>query len=234
MVKRGRKRASSSWIQRRRSKRAKPTSKYFRSAIKRTVNRLTETKCKWLEINEVDVTTSTGAKFYDPMQVVRGDSRDQRDGNEIRPSGLHIKGYFHNNGDETDFVRLVVFKAKTQANFGTAIDCFETNAGDAQAPADINGAKLIYYPLAKSKMSILKDKVFKLGPKTNQSNGHHVRHFNIWIPLKGKLLYEGNTNGADNVFPRYHIAVFHAEADEEQISETVELNFLSRFYFKDM
>lgn len=234
MPRRGTKRSATSWIKRRRAKRAKTSSRYFKNQIKRTVNRLTETKQKWIQITEDTLTTTVGAKFFDPMQISRGDQRDNRDGNEIRPTGLHVKGYFHNNNDESTYLRMVVFKAKTQANFGTATDCFDDPNGDATAPNVIVGSRLLYYPLAKTKMTVMKDKLIKLGPYTSATNGQHTKFINMWIPLKGKVLFEGGTSGADNAFPRYHIAFFFAEADEDQIGDTVEINLLSRFFYKDM
>ena len=163
------------------------------AAIKRTVNRMTETKVKWLVTQEHQLTTNTTCTVWDPMMVVRGDASDQRDGNIIRPVGMHGRGFFHNNGDKAQYLRIVIFKAKTQNNFANSIDVFDSANGDAQSPYDIDGARCIYYPLAKSKMHVLKDKVIKLGPKTQYSNGAHTKSFNFWVPLKGKIRYEANS-----------------------------------------
>lgn len=228
-----RKRLGSSKMKYRKRTKAK-ASPAVRAAIRRTVNRMSETKQNWLSINESSLTTTHGAVFYDPMQVNRGNDRDDRQGIQISPTGIHLKGFLHNNGGETDFVRIIIFRAKVQTNFGTAIECFDNADGNPVDPSVINDGRLMYYPLSKNKMTVLWDRVFKVGPKTTATNGQHVQFFNQWIPLRGKVRFDGLNDGNDNAYPRYHIAFFHTEADQENIGETMEVSFLSRFFYKDM
>lgn len=205
-----------------------------RSEAKKVFNRNTETKCKWLDIDEASFTTLTQFYPYDPLQIVQGDGSYQRDGTEIRLQGMHLKGILHNNGTETNYVRMIVYRTDLDSNLGTSVGFFNTPHDDVDTPATVTGLNQMYYPLDKTvAQKVYIDKVYKLSATTS-TDGTHTRFFNHFIKLHNlKIKYQHNSTGAEACFPRLHVVFLTADADDDTVSQIIEGSCLVRTWYKD-
>ena len=217
---------------RKRAKKARraPSTKYIRNAVLR----LSESKCRQIHNNEFSLSSLNQGNWFDPMNIAVGTGSQERVGNTITATGLHLKGYLHNNAtSDIQYVRMLIYKGKNNDNFDNTSSFFEDGDGKPIPTTDLAGSRVIYHPIAKNKVTVLKDKVFKVG--TGNGTADRTRFFNMWIPLKNqKIRFEGDSSNQPSKYPRYHICFFTAESDEDIVgAQTVEISFVSRFYYKD-
>ncbi|CAN0135924.1 unnamed protein product, partial [Heterosigma akashiwo] len=162
--------------------------------------------------------------------VTEGTGKEERIGTEIMPTGLHIKGVVNNNGASPNFVRIIVVKSNTRQNV-TSGDFFAANTGVGQKITAINGLERMYWPIHKTVHNVLYDRVLRL-----EKNGDFGKSklFNKFIKLKGKIKFDGNCTGAEQLTPRYHIVYMTAESeDDTSTGQNVEVSAMHRFFYKD-
>lgn len=203
--------------------------------VKAIVNRTAEKKIKSGTWDETALSTLSQGSFYDPMAIEQGVGRYQRIGDQVRLQGLHIKGVVRNNGSNANYVKMIVFYAKDQANMSSAEDIFEQPSGDGATFSSVTGLNTIYTAFNKSLITVISSKVFKLSA-ADAVDGSDTRLFSKFIKLKDRLVrYEFSGTGANNCSPRLHIGWWAAESpDDTTTGQTVELSGLFRLFYTDV
>lgn len=201
-----------------------------RRTAKSVIMRLAETKAHWQHANEVNLNTFTGHVAYDPLAPAEGSGNEERIGTEIMPTGLHIRGVLHNNGNKANYVRIVVVRSTTRQNVGAG-DFFSSATGNGQDITAVTGVDKMYWPIHQKAHKVLYDRVIKLEQVAETGN---TQTFQKWIKMSGKVRFDGNSTGVESVTPRYHIVYMASQAaDDTVLGENVELSALHRFFYKD-
>lgn len=200
------------------------------AAAKRVLMKTSETKANWVHINEQNLNTITGYLAYDPLVITEGTGKEERVGTEIIPTGLHVRGICNNNGSSPNFVRILILRSNTRQQVNTG-DFFGSSTGVGLDISAVNGLDRMYWPIHKATHTVLYDKVIRLEKSTEVGKS---RQFNKWIKLGGKIKFDGNGTGSENLFPRYHIVYMSAESDDDtSTGQNVEVSVLHRFFYKD-
>lgn len=197
-----------------------------------------EKKKKINYVDEVNVNTVSQGQFYDMLYIGQGTDSQTRIGDEIKASGLHIKGVLRNNSTTTtNYVRMVVFWSKDTTNYTSSSDLFQLNAGTSAdfTNANVAGLNSIYMPLNKAQITPIYDKVFRLGMTTSDDGGDTI-FFNKFLKLHNRRIkYEGSAVGATNLAPRLHLGIWASEApDDTGAGTNVELSCIHTLYFTDV
>lgn len=201
-----------------------------RQTAKNVIMRLAETKAHWGHANEANLNTSTGYLAYDPLTPPEGAGAEQRNGTEIQPTGLHIRGVLHNNGNKSNYVRIVVVKSATRQNIASG-DFFANAAGNGVDITAITGLDKMYWPIHQKVHKVLYDRTFFM-EQTDRVGA--TKTFNKFIKLSGKVNFDAGNSGVENVTPRYHIVYLAAQAsDDTVLGENVEVSALHRLFYKD-
>lgn len=221
----------------RRSSKKKISSKQSRAMTtiaKRVLNKNSETKRSWLHFNETALTHVGVASFYDPIAISQGTAVNERVGNEIKLSGFHLRGAFNNNYEGVNYVRMMLFYYKDQADVTTASDFFEASGGSSLTSAASAGLNSIYYPVNKTKVQVMYNKVLKLAAASSDGTAS-TKFFNMFVKLHGrKVRFAGPATGADNVSPRLHLAFWISDAQDDFPSSQVEISAVGSTWYKDI
>lgn len=222
--------------QRRRSNpRAKKNDRHIAKIAKKVLYKNSETKVKMNHINENSFSTNSFGSFYDPMIIEEGTGPDNRIGNNISLSGYQIKGVMSTNATSThQYLRMVLYWSKSRDNYGSSSEFFINSSQNTLTGASIGGLDKMYHPLNKALVTPVFDKVFKIAPY-GSGNSDGTKFFNVFVKLRNrKITYENNQTGADNVSPRLHLAVFTAEAGDDNITTVIEMSAMQRLWYKDI
>ena len=214
---------------------AKPVLSGIRQEVKKQLSKYSETKCKWLPLDETAITTLTQFYAYDPLVITQGLQPDQRIGNEIRLSGFHSRLMFKSNADTNTWVRLALVKTYDETQITSSSYILEDANGAQLRPMDVTGLNLIYHPFDKQRIQVLYQRVIKLAPNTSV-DAKDITMIRRFVKLHNmKIQYEGNNTGSLNVKPRLHMLLMAADAnDDTTLGNTIEVSGISRLWYKDL
>lgn len=217
---------------RRRSRKSSVTPSNVRRIARSVFNKNTETKMHQTHMNETSINTFQQGTFFDPMDIDQGTLSSQRIGNKINLTGFQFKGVLNNNGANTNYLRMIVFFAKDQSNFTGFSNIFASGSTEADF-SSITGLDTMYYPMNKRLISVLHDRVYKLGSSSDLGLSNS-RMFSKFIKLRNTIHYNNTSTGADNVHPRLHVGIWAAESsDDTGTGQNVEVSGLARLWYKD-
>jgi len=191
-----------------------------------------EMKQYWNHTNEVALSTLVQGYNTTGPAITQGTAGNQRLGNIIHLSGLHIKGALNNNSGSESFVRFMIFGY--DVSIGDPLTYLFRNAstGTIVGPSGMFGLDCMYYPLNKIDLHVYHDQVIKIAGSVSGNAGNNARMINKFVKFGGKKLeYKSNSAYAQWAYVTVFIA---ADANDDTSSGTnVELSFLERAYFKD-
>lgn len=218
-----------------RKKTKKSSTALVRSVVRKELNKNVEIKRHYVHNNEVTVSTlSQGTNWYDLTSIDQGVNADERIGMEVMAKGIHLAGHLHNNGSTTNWVRMVVIQQHTQDDISSLSEVFQKSGNTADFSSTV-GMQAMYFPLQKVDFKVLYHRVFKLNPAGTAGLLDESRMFKKFIKLNKKIKFQKDlSEGADLQRPRYWLGCWAAESpDDTGLGESIELSFLSRFYFTD-
>lgn len=154
-------------------------NKYYRgpgkatkSYVKKTINRLSETK--FLYPNN-SITVSTAGTIDSLHNIASGSADDQREGNQVTLKYLKMNCVL-TNGDDNNLFRIVIFRHKR---------------GERPTLADMPLTNDVIM-LDKDRFDVLYDKLFYLKESTNGSTAIPGKiAFNLKMKLKNKVYFDG-------------------------------------------
>ena len=238
--------------QRSRNKKARRPRRSFagrKKFIKSVALSLAETKMKVIPFSNLNLTTSTFSAF-DLNSMDQGDLGSTRDGSQIICRGFHIKGYMFNRSFlEPVMVRMLIIKGKRGVETNvTGSQAMFTDGIEKKSYNDIT-AQALYYPVDKTRFSVLYDKIYKLGvtsdpntlTTTTMYSGVDARSsgqlLNIWINGRDQRLNFTQSDNDTTPDVRYHLVIIPVQYDRTQTvavgGSNVTFNMLGRFYYKD-
>lgn len=151
--------------------------KATKSYVKKTINRLSETKFLYPNNN---LTVSTAGTIDSLHNIAGGSNDDQREGNQVTLKYLKMNCIL-TNGDEDNLFRIVVFRHKAGAR-PTLSDMPLTN--------DV-------IMLDKDRFEVLYDKLFYLKESTNGASAIPGKiPFHIKLKLKNKVYFDNNAGNS--------------------------------------
>lgn len=225
------------------AKRTRPTrvSRPLRSAIntsaRQAVLRLAEKKEYLFQHDEVAVSTiAQGADWTHCTDLASGTARNSK---EVLLQSLRCRGVLHNNANGTNLVRMVVFYAEDEVVPSNIAEYFMSSSSllstVAFGNAAVAGLNAMYQPLNPSKVTVLKDRVFKLAA-VGSTDGAQVVPYDFTIKLRNaKIKYEGNTQGPGNQNRMLYIGLWAAEgADDTGVGTVVEWSGVAHLKYLDI
>lgn len=210
-------------------------NRHIAKIAKSVLMKNTETKSKMIHFNELNLSTTVPGYFYDPMTILEGTGPDERLGNNITLSGYHLKGVLHNNNASlTKYVRMALFYTTDRAQVSTASELFINSSQLPVTGSTIGGLDMVYHPFNKSKVQVLYNKVYKVGPNDG-SNAGNTKFFNMFVKLRNrKIEFEhGQVINTENVSPRLHLGVWIASSDDD-LDGALEMSSIGRLWYKDL
>lgn len=207
-----------------------------KSVVRRELRKNVEMKRHFVNSTEDTVSTlSQGTNWYDLAAIDQGVKAQERIGMEVMAKGIHLAGHLHNNGSTTNWVRMVVIQQHTQDDISSLSEVF-MKGGNTADFSSTTGMQAMYFPLQKTDFKVLYHQVFKLNPAGTAGLLDESRMFRKFIKLNKKISFQKDlSEGTDLQRPRYWLGCWAAESpDDTGLGETIELSFLSRFYFTDM
>lgn len=218
-------------------KRKRPSRRTnVRTIVKRELARNVERKSLFTTMDEISINTLAPTSYYDTIAAIaQGTAYNQRIGNEIIVTGIHLKGIFHNNSaTDTVWVRVALFWYKgTDVALGAGSTIFETTTGGQTDLASLAGTRSMTWPLNKSAVTPLWDTTFKLAAL--EDGAQHTTARNKFIRLHKKVKYEaGSASGLLNQ-PRLCLGMWSSQSDaDDAIGSVVEFSGFTRIYYTDM
>lgn len=207
------------------------TKSYVRKAIAATK----QTCYRTFALDEQNLSTVTQGSFVDPLDIVQGDSINNRHGDTIYVKGIRIRGVLHNNASTINMVRMCLLQTQEDADFTAATDLFESGTSAVDF-SSVTGLNTMYHDFEKQKIKVKWDQVVTLGT-TSDTSGTQVKYFDQYIRFPGrglKIKYIGSSTGANNLFPRLHLGFWAAEApDDTSTGTNVEISMRAMTYFTD-
>lgn len=220
---------------------SKPLRSAITTASRQAVIRLAEHKEYLAQVDEVGVSTIVqGADWSHISDVVSGDR--YRTGKEIHLQSVRCRGVLHNNASGTNLVRMVVGYVEDELTPSNISDYFlsGTTTGGTIAPVSFTnvaaaGLNSMYQPMNKSKITLLYDRVFKLGANASV-DGAQVQPYDFTLSLKSaKIKYEGNSTGAGNQNRMLYIGCWAAEGgDDTGLGTVVEWSGMTQLKYIDI
>lgn len=221
--------------------RATRVSRPLRSAIntsaRQAVLRLAEKKEFLFQQDEVSVSTiAQGANWTHCTDLPSGTARGSK---EVLLQSLRCRGILHNNATGTNLVRMVVFYAEDEVAPSNIAEYFLSSnsllSTVAFGDAAVAGLNAMYQPMNKSKVTVLKDRVFKLAANAS-TDGGQVVPYDFTINLRNaKIKYEGNTVGVANQNRMLYIGCWAAEgADDTGVGTVVEWSGVAHLKYLDI
>lgn len=217
----------------------KRTTRKVPAATRKYVHRLmpkSEMKQVWAHHNEVALNTlSQGYQSNLVCQIGQGTAANNRIGNVVNFSGLHLKGVFNNNSGSESYVRMIVV-GYPSSNGDPSLNLFRSlPTNTTTSISSINGLDCMYYPLNKTELHIYLDRVYKLAGSATGNAGSNTRMFSQFIKFGGKKVeFKANTTGYSAQNWMYSVYWIASDAnDDTTTGTTLELSCLERLYFKD-
>lgn len=218
----------------RNSKRSKvplATRKYVKRCLPKV-----EMKQSWVHHNEVSLSTLTQGYNAPGPFIQPGSLANNRLGNIINLSGLHLKGALFNNSTSETFVRMLVVGYDGNSPTTAPANLFRGDAtGSTGGISGVNGLDAMYFPVNKLDMHVYRDKVFRLAGTATGNAGANTKFFSEFIKFHGKKIeYKGSSTGLGLQNWMYSIIWISAEAADDTTTGTVvEVSMLERVYYKD-
>lgn len=186
----------------------------------------------------VDESSISTLAALDPrylFDINQGTAVNNRTGNQIIAKGVSIKGIVHNNGANTNFMRMVLL-GHTSLEDVSITGQFFGDANLAGAATTLTGGAAglnsMYYPINKLKFQVLMDKVIKCGPAgVDSTDTQTFRHF---VKLNRKIKFAANQSGSDGQSYRYTLVFWTAEGpDDTALGQTLEVSAHVQAFFTD-
>lgn len=217
---------------------SRPLKSAITKASRQAVIRLAEHKELLSQIDEQAVSTIVQGSDWSHISGVTA-SVNTRIGKEILLQSVRCRGVLHNNATGTNLVRMVVGYVEDEVIPSNISEYFLSTDGNV-APVSFSnaaaaGLNSMYQPLNKSKITLLYDRVFKLGAQSSV-DGAQVQLYDFNLNLKNaKIKFEGNTNGPGNQNRMLYIGCWAAEgADDTGLGTVVEWSGVSHLKYIDM
>lgn len=219
-------------IFRKATKKQKKVPDNIKQAIKRTINRNSETKKFGTQVQEASIATSSAGTIYtDLSQMAQGNTASTRIGAKINPTYMKIRYLLHNNGGVPVYVRVVLLEADA--------GLFDTNTEEFLMDATTQGQALvaerlsdIVFPLNVMEFKVHYDKVHRIAGLGDGTGIETIRG-EISQKLSGTMVYE-DTAASDAKSKNLRLLLFSRCADNDTVAQTVELTYFSQLYYKDM
>lgn len=214
---------------------SKAMERVAKAVVRKEMARNSELKVKYNQGQELAVSTLTqGTNWYDLTAIDQGVGGEDRIGREVMLKGIDLRGHIHNNGANTNWVRIAVFKAYEQTDMSSLSTIFKRST-DAADFSLITGIRTIYYPFNNTELKCVYDKTIKLNPVATTGSNDESAMFRHFIKRNERIRFEANANeGQDVQRPRYWLAVWAAESAEDVgVGQTIELSYLARTFFSD-
>ena len=219
----------------------KGTSKAYISKVARTaVIRMAEKKRLLTQQDEVSLSTVTQVNNWTNISdVAPNTGPSARIGAEILLHSVRCRGILHNNASGTNLVRMVVGYIKDQTAPTNISDLFLSSTGSAAnvaaGDAAVAGLNAMYQPLHSNKITLLYDRVVKVGA-TGSVDGAQVVPYDFRINLRNKKIkFEGNTTGAGNTEHQLYIGAWATEgADDTGLGTAVEWSGVQDLLYTDL
>lgn len=185
-------------------------SPLLRSAIKKVVKGQEETKEFVTSLPTVTYNGGTFANFS-VSDIGQGIGENARIGEQVIPFGLRFRYFFTNTSTvETIYVRMIVVKSKNISNSAnpTALSLLFKNLTDDAVSFTTAGAagsewQLMQFPLSNRDYTPVFSRVMKLAAKNN--DGLDMKLTFPYIPISGKINFQGALGGANNQDHRYFV-----------------------------
>jgi len=174
------------------SKKSKNVSKPMQKAIQKVVNRsLSKEQEEKYQVFYLATNVDYSGAIVDVTAISQGDTDTTRDGDEIMPKSLNIRGTFV-NADSTNAYRLIVFRYKND----TSLTGNPAMTNILNLTASVTAPFQSYYHDARKTYNILHDSMYVTD--TNNS----IRKFNLHIPLARKSVnyINGATTGINKIY----------------------------------
>lgn len=224
--------------------------------VKKIIRRTQETKCVSDGIIEATAGTVATAAYIkrNLFAPTQGDNSDQRHGRKVTLTGIHIKGQVHNNGNRTNYVRILLLAHKDNSWTGAPNSTMELFVGpDNQVRTLGNVAMMekMLYPINKYRFYPLYDKIMKLEGK--MGNSVHTSKASRMFVIKKKMNkavwfdeapsqvingveMQDNAKEVGEYNQNIHYTLMVLAADSQNdtiIGENVELSYFRQFWFTD-
>jgi len=190
----------------------------------------------WAHYNEVQLSTlAQGYQSNAVCQIGQGLNANNRVGNAVNFSGLHLKGILNNNSTSESFVRMLVLGYPATISDPSLILFRNLPTNTTAGVSSVNGLDAMYYPINKLELHVYYDSVVRLAGSATGNSGSNTRFFQKFIKFGGKKVeFKGSSSGANNQNWMYSVMWIAADANDDTSTGTaVELSCLERLYFKD-
>nr|QTE03440.1 MAG: capsid protein [Syrmaticus reevesii CRESS-DNA-virus sp.] len=206
-------------------------------AVKKYVKKMqpkVEMKQTWFHENEIAINTLTqGLSRVVPEPIVAGTGNTNRIGNDINAMSYHLKGALTNNANTEVYVRCIFFGCNASVD-PAAVFFRQAGTGPTAPVSSINGLDAIYFPINKLELKVMWDKVYKLAGNSGSTTTSKTVLLNKFIKLGGKkLTYKGPVDNIPDNYTYYVTWIASEAYDDTTTGQTVEVSYLSRFFYKD-
>lgn len=252
----GPKRQSGTFYKKRPKKINKVAASSVRKIAKSVLSRMTETKSvmKVLESNIPHNSAITGADLIPVLPALNQGTDDyERIGDQIRPTGLVVKGLIASNRtyvntNQVLLVRVVIISPKASSSAGVTVPLLNSYAAELLQPnlstgtqvAPFNGNQVeLQYPINRDSFHVHFDKTFRIAPSkadaAMEENPAEYRTFTKSIKLPAKLTYDTGVNFPNNFCPIYGLGYAYADGTGPDTLATTKIisNVTARLTFKD-
>lgn len=250
----------------------KPT-KSLKKIITKTVKNYfkVETKRQYVEPTSANFNTQTSnsfsvlpnitqTNFYQLCpQITLGTDSQTRNGNQISPKGLYVKGHIYgdwlnivanNSSFQTIYVRILCCSDKIYPTDSIAYGAANSQLlgllqkGATSTNFLFSDQCSLYRPINTDRYTVYYDKVIKLGmysanigtSNVDQTNG--LRRFQFKVPMKEAWKYDDTSGRPSNVAMPF-LLVGYCPGDNRNITSGattsfVKLSYYTDFYYTDM
>jgi len=174
------------------AKKSTHVSKPMQKAIQKVVNSsLSKEQEEKYQVFYLATNVDYSGAIVDVTAISQGDADTNRNGDEIVPKLLSIRGTFV-NADSSNAFRLIVFRYKND----TSLTGNPSMTNILNLTASVTAPLQPYYHDARRTFSILHDSMYV----TDTNNA--IRKFNVRIPLGRKAVnfIAGNTTGINKIY----------------------------------
>lgn len=206
--------------------------------ITRIMDRRLETKCYGAHISETEHNNKT-LYVYDVSDVATGSETNNRDGEQILPTRIDIKGLLHNQQTAQGAVARILL-LKTKGIDSTITADYPMFLSVNQVPVTYNqigtnNVDFLFYPINHKKFQVLADRRYNMSADAQSAYPPH-QVFSITKKLHGKMIFERGQSGPGNQNHRYLLVFLQhrADSDESNDGSSIETTFHSRLFFKDI
>lgn len=225
--------------------------------VRKIISRTQEHKCVSDGLIEATAGTTAVSAYIkrDLFAPVQGDNSDQRHGRKVNLTGIHIKGQVHNNGNRTNYVRILLLSHKDDTWYNAPNSTMELFIGPDNQVRTLGTVAMMekmLYPINKYRFYPIYDKIMKLEGKQNTSNNHTSRASRmftirkkmnkaVWFDeapsqtINGVEMQDNAAEvGRENQNIHYTLMVLAADSQNDTIvGEQVEVSWFKQFWFTD-